>query len=90
MGWGLTKVYVETNECYYNSQVWFAKNILPGVTNDEAAWAFTYRKWLKEQGATIVPHVPQMLVNSLGVSPGYDKFGFDNEQDAVMFTLRWS
>lgn len=83
-------IYLETDDLYYNSQVWFAKNILPGVTNDEAAWAFTYRKWLKEQGATLVKNNPTLLENSLGVSPGYDKFGFDNEQDAVMFKLRWS
>jgi len=26
----------------------------------------------------------------LGVSPGYDRFGFANEQDATLFLLRWS
>jgi hypothetical protein len=86
----MVMIYLETDNLYYNSQVWFAEHILPNLINNESAWAFAYRKWIKEQGATIVPHVPQMLVNSLGISPGYDKFKFDNEQDAVMFTLRWS
>jgi hypothetical protein len=88
MGRGM--IYLDTTELYYNSQVWFAKNILPTVANDEASWAFAYRKWLKEQGATLVPYDPPMLVNSLGVSPGYDKFEFKDEQDAVIFRLRWA
>jgi len=28
--------------------------------------------------------------NSLGIAPHYDKLVFENEQDATMFTLRWS
>lgn len=62
------------------------------MPNHERVWAERYRDWLAEQGCVIVLTESDIDVvrNSLGVAPGYDKFGFKNEQDAVWFTLKWS
>jgi hypothetical protein len=77
-------------DLYYNTQVYFAKNILPGLPNDDRKWKNEYKEWLKEQGCTVKPHSNSLIKNSLGVSPGYDVFEFLQEKDAIMFMLRWS
>lgn len=62
------------------------------MPNHERVWAERYRKWLAEQGCVIVLTKSdyEVVRNSLGVAPGYDKFGFENEHDATIFVLRWS
>jgi hypothetical protein len=47
-------IRIPTNEIYYKTQTFFAKNILPALPNDDRAWAKGYSEWLKEQGAIIV------------------------------------
>lgn len=75
-------------DLYTNTQVYFAKNILPELPNDNFAWQLGYRNWLLDQGCELVPHM-WVCKNTLGVSPGFDKFRFHNEQDATSFVLRW-
>lgn len=89
-GWvEVVMILIPTNDLYYNTQVYFRKNCMDDLPNDDKIWAKAYREWLAEQGATIVL-AEDVVRNALGVAPYYDKFGFENEQDATMFVLRWS
>jgi hypothetical protein len=87
-------IRIPTNEIYYKTQTFFARNILPSLPNDDRAWAKGYSEWLKEQGAIIVEgracagEFP-LVKTSLGVAPFYDFFEFENDGDATMFVLRW-
>jgi hypothetical protein len=84
-------VRILVGDIYYNTQIFFAKNILPSLPNDDGAWAKEYRVWLKEQGAIIVTdEVHTFIRTALGVAPGYDFFEFEKDSDATMFVLRWS
>lgn len=83
-------ILLENSELYYNTQVYFRKNLMDDLLNDDKAWSKAYHAWLKSQGAVIVKSDNDLLRTSLDVAPGYDKFGFENEQDATMFVLRWS
>lgn len=78
-----------TLDLYYNTQIYFAKNILNDLPNDDREWADAYSKWLLDQGCELVSHT-LTLKNTLGVSPGYDTFRFKKEEDATTFILRWS
>lgn len=90
-------IRIPTNEIYYKTQTFFARNILPSLPNDDRAWAKGYSEWLKEQGAIIVEdpgdrgHAGALprVKTSLGVAPFYDFFEFENDSDATMFVLRW-
>lgn len=82
-------ILLEINQMYYNTQVYFRKNHIDKLPNDDKIWAKEYSKWLAEQGCFIVHSNDRVLRNSLGVAPHYDKFGFKREEDAVQFTLRW-
>ena len=83
--------YIGNPDLWYNLQIHFKNNIMPNLENDDRVWAFAFRRWLKEQGADIEPAMNQRYMrNSLGIAPHYDKLVFENEQDATMFTLRWS
>jgi hypothetical protein len=82
--------YLETNPLHYTTRRYFKENIMPNLPNNFIAWYDGYRSWLAEQGCEIIKHKPTLLVDALGVSPAYDRFGFANEQDAVIFLLRWS
>jgi hypothetical protein len=84
-------VRILVGDIYYNTQIFFAKNILPSLPNDDCAWAKEYRVWLKEQGAIIVTdEFETLLRTTLGVAPGYDFFEFEKDSDATIFVLRWS
>lgn len=75
---------------YWNSQIWFAKNIIPNLPNDDHVWALEYQKWLQEQGAELVLSHSGLIRNSIGVAPGYDHIEFADEQKHLIFVLRWS
>ena len=86
-------IYIETTQIYYNTRLYFRDHILDSLPNAETEWYNGYHSWLAEQGCEIVrPDANNDLrvVDILGVSPGYDRFGFENEQDATMFMLRWA
>jgi len=84
-------IYIETNKLHYNTRLYFRRHIMDTLPNNQTDWYYGYRSWLAEQGCTIVKYAEKDLaVDALGVSPGYDRFGFENEQDATMFVLRWS
>lgn len=83
-------ILIDTNDLYYNTQVYFRKNLMDDLPNDDKVWCEEYHKWLKSQGAKIVFSKSDLIRNALGVAPGYDKFGFENEHDATLFVLRWS
>ena len=82
--------YIETTQIYYNTRLYFRDHIMDTLPNNQTDWYYGYRSWLAEQGCAIVKYAEKDLaVDALGVSPGYDRFGFENEQDATMFMLRW-
>lgn len=83
-------ILLETNDIYYNTQVYFRKNLMDGLPNNDKAWAKAYHAWLKTQGAVIVTYHGDVLHNSLGIAPGFDYFGFKDPKDATWFRLRWS
>jgi hypothetical protein len=75
---------------YYNTQVYFREHYIDDLPNDDRAWAEKYKEWLAEQGCVIIHTNDRVLRNSLGIAPWYDKFSFENPEDATMFVLRWS
>jgi hypothetical protein len=78
-----------SGDLYYNTQVWFARNILPGLPNDNNAWARAYSKWLLGQGAVVEHSDYDVIRNAIGVAPGYDHLVFERGEDLTMFVLRW-
>lgn len=78
-----------SNDVYYNTQVWFAKNIVPGLPNNDQDWAQTYEKWILEQGAVVVRSDRDIVRNAIGIAPGYDHLVFERDEDLTMFMLRW-
>jgi hypothetical protein len=78
-----------TLDIYYNTQVWFAQNIIPGLPNDDRVWAQAYEKWLLEQGAVVDRSNRAVVRNAIGVAPGYDHLEFEHDEDLSMFALRW-
>jgi hypothetical protein len=62
------------------------------LPNNETDWYHGYRSWLAEQGCEIVrlQTDKDLAVDVLGVAPGYDRFGFNSEKDAMLFILRWA
>ena len=87
---GYIMILLETNDLYFNTQVYFKNNLMGDLPNNDKVWRQTYHAWLKSQGAVIVKSNHNLVCNVLGVAPFSDKFGFENEQDATMFVLRWS
>lgn len=85
-------ILLETSSnLYYNTQLYFRKNMLESLANDDREWAEAYARWLATQGAVLIKdNNKSLLRNGLGVAPGYDKFGFTNPADATVFLLRWS
>lgn len=83
-------ILLETNDLYFNTQVYFKKHLMNDLPNDDKVWRESYHAWLKTQGAVIIKSKKDLLSNALGVTPFYDKFGFENEHDATLFVLRWS
>lgn len=77
-------------EIMVNLQIYFRKNILPELPNDDRLWADSFKLWLSEQGAAIDYHPGRLLRNGLGIAPHYDRLVFEKEQDATFFILRWS
>lgn len=83
-------ILLKTDDLYFNTQIYFRKHYMDDLPNDDNIWRIEYHKWLKTQGAVILGPVRSCVKNSLGVSPGYDQFAFENESDATLFVLRWS
>lgn len=85
--------YIDDLRVIYNVQVWFRENFIDDLPNDSDIWSREFRKWLADQGCEIDNEVSQatrMIRNSLGLAPGYDRFKFNRNEDAVIFVLRWS
>ena len=85
-------IYLDTAQLYYSNRKYFRDHIIDSLPNNETDWYNGYRSWLAEQGCEIVR--PQsdkdIVVDILGVASGYDKFSFQQEEDAVMFVLKYS
>jgi len=82
---------IENPDIWYNLQIHFSNNIIPGLENNDRIWAAAFRQWLKEQGADIELVMGQRLLrNSLGIAPRYDRLVFESDGDATMFILRWA
>lgn len=77
-------------EIMYTLQVYFRKNILPELDNDDRLWSDKFKLWLSEQGAAIDYHPGRLLRNGLGIAPHYDRLVFEDESKLTMFMLRWS
>lgn len=81
---------------YYNSQLYFKKNILARKAPDDWVWTEAYTQWLADQGAVLIQDDRQddrklrQRNYFFGFVLGRDKFGFMNPADATMFVLRWS
>lgn len=87
----MVMIYLNNTNIYYNTQVYFRKNCMSNLPNDAIIWALEYRKWLATQGAIIVSDEDYDLIrNSLGFAPGFDRFGFKNERDATLFCIKWA
>ena len=83
-------IFLNTDKLYFNTQVYFKNNLMGDLPNDDKAWREAYHAWLKSQGAAIVKSNKDLVRNVLGVAPFNDKFGFENEHDAVIFKMKWS
>ena len=82
---------IENPDIWYNLQIHFKNNIIPGLVNNDRIWAAAFRQWLKEQGADIELVMNHRFVrNSLGIAPRYDRLVFEDDGDATMFVLRWA
>lgn len=86
----MVMILLETKELYANSIKYFLENIIDSLPNDPVIWKKVYHEWLLDQRAVIVKSKKMLIMNSLGVCPGYDHFGFKNKKDAILFILRWS
>ena len=83
--------YIDNPNIWYNLQIHFKNNIMPGLENDDKVWATAFRRWLKEQGADIEPAQNiRYLRNSLQIAPQFDLLVFEDDRDAMMFLLKWS
>lgn len=80
-------VRLPTDRLYYNSANYFFEHHTDGVLDYELVSAFD--QWLQSQNTFIVKSNPNLIRNDLGIAPGFDEFGFDNEEDAIIFKLRW-
>ena len=88
-----TGTTVPTGDIYYTVRLYFRREIMPLLPHDDKVWREEFHRWLASQGARIRSHWPNgnpLLVDSLGVSPGYDLFEFSDERQASIFILKWS
>jgi hypothetical protein len=82
--------YIDNTTVIYNIQIWFRRNCIDDLPNDDIIWAREFRRWLAEQGGEIEHAEKSYLRNSLGIAPGYDRLKFERDEDATMFLLRWA
>lgn len=85
--------YIDSLKVIYNVQVWYRQNCMDDLPNDSSIWSREFRKWLAEQGCKIEHHEDEFcrkLRNGLDMTPGYDRFKFERDEDATMFLLRWA
>ena len=84
--------YLETDRLHFITRKYFRDVVLETLPNNETDWYNGYRSWLAEQGCEIVrlQTDKDLAVDVLGVAPGYDRFGFNSEKDAMLFILRWA
>jgi hypothetical protein len=62
---------------------------MPNLANDNQVWAREFRQWLSLQGA-VIEHSPERLVrNGLDVAPGFDRLVFQDDEQMMIFLLRW-
>lgn len=84
-------IYIDDIGMIYNVQAWFIIHNRPRyLDNDSQVWAQAFRDWLAQQGCEIEHSASQVLRNSLGIAPNYDRLRFHNDHDATVFALRWS
>lgn len=87
-------IAIPAKEIYYTARIYFRKEILPNMPNDDNIWREEFRRWLASQGARINSfrgvNNRSLLIDSFGVSPGYDTIEFEDERLASLFVLRWS
>ena len=49
-----------------------------------------FRDWLQAQGCRISEPDENLVVDTLGIAPGYHWLEFDNDADATWFALKYS
>jgi hypothetical protein len=81
---------VDEDKIYYNVQKYFVDNYLDKLPACSPTWEREFTCWLKTQGCKIKKDPRLLLRNSLGIAMHYDQFYFDNEQDVLVFMLKWS
>jgi hypothetical protein len=82
-------IYVNSSFLIGNAQIYFAREILPNLPNDDKIWTEEFAQWLSSQGARIVP-APDCIRNSIGLAHHYDLIAFDSTEDATAFRLKWA
>ena len=81
---------IQDFDLWYRLQKYFADNIMPNLVNDNRVWAREFRQWLLLQGADIELVMGQRLLrNSLDIAPRYDRLVFEDNEQMMIFLLRW-
>lgn len=86
-------ICIPTNKLYYKIRQHYTALVTSQPISHPNDLYTHFRTWLKEQGVTLVAFKFKddlRLTDTLGVAPGYDYFQFENDQDAVMFLLKWT
>jgi len=92
-------IKVPTNKLYYNIRQYYAAEVLSKELYKEIYSVnahLNFKNWLKGQGANLIKYdfgndvSISRITDSFGISPGYDYFEFENDQEATAFVLRWS
>lgn len=85
-------IIVDDIDVWANLFVHFRRNMLDSLPNDNKIWETEFLKWLRQQGADVVfsEEEPRSFLNGVGISVGYDKLKFENDNAALIFLLKWS
>jgi hypothetical protein len=83
--------HLPTDHAYYQARNAFLNLYCIGKPS-YTLLAEEFSAWLAQQGAVITKHDQNqnLVVDSVGVSPGYDTLSFSDPAQATWFALRWS
>lgn len=83
-------VYLSTDPLYFNLRRYFVRHYHDYPPTNWYKLKLEFQSWIESQGAIIVHSEKGVIRNSLGLAPGFDLFGFEREEDAIIFALKWS
>lgn len=82
--------YIQDPKIIVWAETWFLNQYRNDDIDDYQQISEDFLIWLRAQGCEIERSELKLLRDSLGIAQGYDRLRFDNEQDAVVFLLKWS